>query len=194
MNAFAAREQFAFGNQVSVEILATLANQAFTQVERLTELNLNTARSVLDDSVAATKTVLAVKPPQDLLALQGTLAQPMLDRTVVYGRGVYEIAPEGQQEIAKLFEVRVAQLNKTFTDALDKAAKSAPTGSEALFAAFKSAVDAANNVFDSVSKATTQATEIAEATVTAASAAVKGRRPGRRRPRSLPDRIRNGVS
>ncbi|WP_407277662.1 phasin family protein [Aromatoleum evansii] len=177
MNAFAAREQFASANQAGVEILTTLANKAFTRVERLTELNLNTARSVLDDSVAATKTVLAVKTPQDLLALQGTLAQPMLDKAVVYGRGVYEIATEGQQEIAKLFEARVAELNKTFTDALDKAAKSAPTGSEALFAAFKSAVDAANNVFDGVSKATKQATEIAEATVTAASAAVKGASP-----------------
>lgn len=173
MNAFAAREQFASANQASVEILTTLANKAFTQVERLTELNLNTVRSVLEDSVAATKTVLAVKNPQDLVTLQGTLAQPMLDKAVVYGRGVYEIATDGQQEIAKLFEVRVAELNKTFTDALDKAAKSAPAGSEALFAAFKSAVDAANNVFDSVSKATKQATEIAEATVTAASTAVK---------------------
>ncbi|MBD5802373.1 Phasin protein [Azoarcus sp. Aa7] len=174
MNAFAAREQFASANQASVDILTTLANKAFTQVERLTELNLNTVRSVLEDSVAATKTVLAVKNPQDLVALQGTLAQPMLDKAVVYGRGVYEIATEGQQEIAKLFEVRVAELNKTFTDTLDKAAESAPAGSEALFAAFKSAVGAANNVFDSVSKATKQATEIAGATVTAASTVVKG--------------------
>ncbi|MCK9988148.1 MAG: hypothetical protein AzoDbin1_04620 [Azoarcus sp.] len=63
MNAFAARELFASANPASMEILATLANKAFTQVERLTELNLNTVRSVLEDSVAATKTVLAVKNP-----------------------------------------------------------------------------------------------------------------------------------
>jgi phasin family protein len=174
MNAFSASEQFASANQATVEALTTLTTKAFSQVERLTALNLNTARSVLEDSVAATQTVLAVKNPQDLAALQATLAQPILDKVVVYGRGVYEIATEGQQEIAKLFEAQVAELNKTFTDALDKAAQSAPAGSEPVFTAFKSALGAANTVYDIVSKATKQATEIAEANVaTATNAAVK---------------------
>lgn len=171
MNASVALKQFASANQASVETLTALANKAFAQAERLTALNLNTARSVLEDSVAATRTVLAVKNPQDLLALQTTLAQPMLDKAVAYGRGVYEITTEGQEEFAKLFETQVAELNKTFTDALDKAAKSAPAGSEPAFAAFKSTLAAANNMFDSVSKATKQATEFAEANVAAATKA-----------------------
>jgi phasin family protein len=171
MTAFAAREQFASANQATVETLTTLVNKAFSQVERLSALNLNTARSVLEDGVAAVKTVLAAKNPQDLLALQSSLAQPMLDKAVAYGRGVYEIAREGQQEFAKLFETQVAELNKTFTDALDKAAKSAPAGSEPVFAAAKSALGAANTVYDNLNKATKQATEAAEANVAAATEA-----------------------
>lgn len=171
MNAIAAREQFASANKAAVETLTTVATKAFSQVERLAALNLNTARSVLEDSVAATKTVLSVKNPQDLVALQATLAQPMLDKAVAYGRSVYQIATEGQQEFAKLFETQIAELNKTFTSALDQAAKSAPAGSEQMFAAFKSALGAANSVYDNVSKATKQATEIAEANVAAATEA-----------------------
>ena len=171
MNAIATREQFASANQATVETLTTLVNKAFSQVERLAALNLNTARSGLEDGVAATKTVLAVKNPQDLVALQATLAQPMLDKAVAYGRSVYEIATEGQQEFAKPFETQVAELNKTFTDALDKAAKSAPAGSEPVFAAVKSALGAANTVYGNVSKAAKQATEIAEANVAAATEA-----------------------
>lgn len=171
MNPIATREQFAAANEAGVETLTTFASKAFTQVERLTALNLNTARSALEDSVAATKTVLAVKNPQDLVALQATLAQPMLDKAVAYGRSVYEIAAEGQREFAKLFETQVAGLNKTFTDALDQAAKSAPAGSETVFAAVKSALGAANNVYEHVSKTTKQATEIAEANVAAATEA-----------------------
>jgi phasin family protein len=171
MNAIAIPEQFAAANKASAEALTTLANKAFSQVERLTALNLNTARSVLEDGVAATQTALAAKNPQDLVALQSKLAQPMLDKAVAYGRSVYAIATEGQQEFTKLFEAQVADLNKTFTEALDKAAKSAPAGSEAAFAAVKSALGAASNVYDTVSKATKQVAEAAEANVAAATEA-----------------------
>jgi phasin family protein len=171
MNAVATREQLASANKATVETLTTLFNKAFSQVERLTALNLNTARSVLEDSVAATQTLLAAKTPQDLVALQAKLAQPMLDKAVAYGRSVYEIATEGQQEFTKLFESQVAELNKTFTAALDKAAKSAPAGSEPVFAAVKSALGAANTAYENVSKVAKQATEIVEANVAAATEA-----------------------
>lgn len=170
MNTIATRE-LASANNASFETLTTLANQAFTQIERLSALNLTTARSALEDGVVATQHVLAAKNPQELVALQATLAKPMLDKAVAYGRSVYEIAAEGRQEFAKLFEAQIAELNKTFADALDKAAKSAPAGSEAAFAAFKSALGAANNAYENVSKATTQATEIAVAKVAAATEA-----------------------
>jgi len=171
MNASVALEQFACANQASIETLTALASKALTQAERLTALNLSTARAVLEDSVAATQTVLAVKNAQDLVALQTALVQPILDKSVAYGRSVYEITSEGQQEFAKLFETQVAELNKTFTDALDKATKSAPAGSEPVFAAFKSALAAVSNVFDGVNKATKQATEFAEANIAVATKA-----------------------
>lgn len=168
MTTVSAAEQFASANKSTVETLTTLATTAFSQIERLSALNLNTARSVLDDNMATTRTVLAVEKPQDLANLQSTLAQPNLDKAVAYGRGVYEILSEGQQEVAKLFEAQAAELKKTLTDALDKAAKSAPAGSEPMFAAVKSALGAADTVYDNVSKATKQATEVAEANVDAA--------------------------
>lgn len=169
MNTVSAAEQFASANKSTVETMTTLATTALTQIERLSALNLNTARSVLDDNVAATRTVLAAKNPQDLTSLQTTLAQPNLDKAVAYGRAVYEIFTEGQQEVAKLFEAQAAELKKTFTDALDNAAKSAPAGSEPMFAAVKSALSVADTVQDNVSKATKQATELAAANVDAAS-------------------------
>jgi phasin family protein len=171
MNNITTPEQFASANKASVETMTKLANQVSTQFERLAALNVNTARSVLEDSVAATKTVLAAKNPQDLFALQATLAKPMLDKAVAYGRSVYEIAADGRQQFTEMFEAQVAELNKTFTEALEKAAKSAPAGSEAAFAAVKSALGAANNAYESVSKATKQATAVAEAKVVAATEA-----------------------
>jgi len=171
MSAFNTREQFAAANKANVETMLNLANAAFANVERLAALNLNTARSVLEDSIANAKALLAVKDVQGLVSLQASLAQPLIEKAAAYNRSIYEIASQGQEEVSKLFEGQIAELNKNLATALDQAAKSAPAGSDTAVAAMKSAIAAANSAYDSVSKAAKQVAEIAEANVAAATSA-----------------------
>ena len=117
-------EQIVAANKANVETLLTLANTAFASAERIAALNLNTARAVLEDSVASTKALLGAKDVQELISLQTSLAQPMVEKAVAYSRSIYEIASQTQEEVSKLFEAQVAEANKTFAAALDKAAKS----------------------------------------------------------------------
>lgn len=168
---FATPEQFAASNKAAVETLLTLANAAFGSAERLAALNLNTARSFLEDSVTNAKTLLAAKDIQELANLQASLSQPMLEKSIAYARSVYEISTQSQEEISKVLEGQVSELNKNVAAALDKAAKSAPAGSDVAVAAVKSAIAAANSAYDSVSKAAKQVAEIAEANVAAATSA-----------------------
>ncbi|TRZ56070.1 MAG: phasin family protein, partial [Rhodocyclaceae bacterium] len=123
---FATPDQFASSNKANVETVLTLANTAFASAERLAALNLNTARSILEDSVASAKALLAVKDVQSLVALQSTLGQPAAEKAVAYSRSIYEIATQTQEEIAKIVESQFAEANKNVTSALDKAAKNAP--------------------------------------------------------------------
>lgn len=171
MTAFNTPEQFAATNKANIETMLSLANSAFANVERLAALNLNTARSVLEDSVASTKALLAVKDVQELIALQSSLTQPLVEKAVAYARSVYEIASQGQEELSKVMEGQVAEVNKGVAAALDKAAKSAPAGSDVAVAAVKSAIAAANSAYDSFNKAAKQAAEITEANVAAATTA-----------------------
>lgn len=168
MSAFVTTEQFAATNKANVETLLTLANAAFASAERLAALNLNTARSILEDGVANTKALLAVKDVQELVSLQASLTQPIVEKAVAYARSVYEITSQSQEEVSKVLEGQVAELNKGVATALDKAAKSAPAGSDVAVAAVKSAIAAANSAYDSMSKAAKQVAEIAEANVAAA--------------------------
>ena len=165
---FATPEQFAAANKAAVESLLTLANTALASAERVAALNLNTARSLLEDGVANTKALLAAKDVQELVNLQASLAQPIVEKAVAYARSVYEITSQSQEEIGKVFEGQVAEINKGVASALDKAAKSAPAGSDVAVAAVKSAIAAANSAYDSMSKAAKQVAEIAEANVAAA--------------------------
>lgn len=168
MTKFASPELFAAAAKTNVEAAVSLANSSFARVERLAALNLNTARATLEDSIATTKTLLAVKDPQELVKLQAELVKPLQDKAVAYGRSVYAIVSEGQQEFVKFFEAQLAELNSKFIAALDDAAKSAPAGSEAAFAVIKQGVAAANSAYDNVSRAAKQAVEAAEANVVAA--------------------------
>lgn len=167
MTHFSSTEQFATAAKANLEKTVELANASFARAERLSALNLNTARAALDDSIAAAKALLATKDPQEFVKLQAELAKPLQDKAIAYGRSVYAILAEGQQEFVKLFETQLAELNSNFITALDKAAKSAPAGSEAAFAVIKQGVAAANSAYDNVSRAAKQAVEAAEANVVA---------------------------
>lgn len=171
MNKINTPEQILAANKANIETMMNLANSVFARVERLAALNLNTARAMMEDTVATTKTLMAMKNPQDVVGLQSSLAQPMIDRSMSYGRSVYEIMSEGQQEMSKLVEAQIAELNKNFSAALDQAAKTAPAGSETVFAAIKSVVAASNSAYENVSKAAKQMAETAEGNMTAATEA-----------------------
>ncbi len=165
---FTAPAQFTTANKTNVEALLTLANTAFASAERLAALNLNTARTLLEDSVASTKALLGAKDIQELISLQTSLTQPGVEKAVAYSRGIYEIASQTQEEISKIVEAQFSEANKNVSTALDKAAKNAPAGSDVAVAAVKSAMAAANSAYDSLTKAAKQVAEMTEANVAAA--------------------------
>ena len=165
---FATPEQFAAANKASVEAMLSLANTALASAERIAALNLNTARSLLEDGVANTKAILGAKDPQEALAVQASLAQPNVEKAVAYTRSVYEISAQSKEEVSKLLEGQFGDFQKQVAGLLDKAAKSAPAGSDVAVNAVKSAIAAATSAFDSMNKAAKQVAEIAEANVAAA--------------------------
>jgi phasin family protein len=161
-------EKVSAANKNNVESLMMLANTAFASVERLAALNLNTARTLLEDTVANTKTLLDAKDVHELVDIQTTLAQPSVEKIVAYSRSIYEIASQTHGELTRIFENQFAESSKTMTAALDEAVKNAPAGSDVAVVAVKSALAAANSAYDSMTKAARQVTEITEANLAAA--------------------------
>ncbi len=164
-------EQFAGANKANVETLLTIANTAFASAERLAALNLNTARIMLEDSVNNAKALLTAKDMQELLGMQTALAQPAFEKAVAYSRSVYEIATQTQDEFTKIVDSQYVEMNKNVSTVLDKAAKSAPAGSDVAVAAVKSAIAAANSAYETMNKAAKQVAEMTEANVAAATTA-----------------------
>ncbi|MCK7493436.1 MAG: phasin family protein [Comamonadaceae bacterium] len=170
----ATHEKLAGLATANIETALAIARTAFAGTERLAALNINTARSVVDESYESAKMLMAVKDPKELATLNAAMAKPAVEKGIAYSRAVYSILSETSEELSKLSGGRMNALKADFETALETAAKVAPAGSEPAVAAFRSALDAANNAYDTMSKAARQVGEIAEANANvAADTAVK---------------------
>jgi phasin family protein len=177
-------EQVMAAHKANVETLFGLTNKAFEGVEKLVELNMQVAKAAWGEAADNTRAAMSVKDAQELLALQASMLQPTAEKAAAYSRHVYDIAASTNAEVTKVAEAQVAEAQKKFAAAVDTAMKNAPAGSENAVALVKSAMAAANNAYDSVSKASKQAADVAEANfqavtstaVKASQAASKARR------------------
>jgi phasin family protein len=155
-------EQFAAANKAQLESLVALTQQAFKGIEALVELNMQAARSTLEETAEKAKAALGVKDPQEFLQLQASLLQPAQEKAVAYGRQVADIAAATQAEVSKLAESQLQQAQSQIQSLMDAAAKNAPAGSENAVAMVKTAMANATNAFESVQKAAKQAVSVAE--------------------------------
>lgn len=173
-------EQLLATQKANLETLVGLTQKAFEGVEKLVELNVQVAKTSLNEAADQARAMMSVKDAQELLALQASLLQPSAEKAAAYSRHLYDIAVSTNTEVSRVAESQVAELQRKFMTAVDSAAKNAPAGSENAVALMKSAVSAANSAMESVQKAAKQAADVAEANFQAmtnsavkASAAVK---------------------
>ncbi|MEO7159723.1 MAG: phasin family protein [Polaromonas sp.] len=172
-----AAEQFIATNKAHLQALTDLTTQAFSGVEKLVELNMAASKAALSESFTHVQTVMAIKDPKELLALQSGLLKPMADKSAAYAQHLQTIVTDSGAEFTKTVEAKTAEAQKAFGGLLENLTKNAPAGSETAVAAFKDALSAGQNAFESVQTETKKAVETAQsnfkAAATQASDAVK---------------------
>jgi phasin family protein len=156
-------EQLLATHKANLDTFFSLGAKAFEGVEKLVELNIQTAKTSMEEIAEHTKAVMSVKDAQELVALHSSLLQPSAEKVAAYSRHIYDIATATGTEVTKVTEGQVSDAQKKFMSVVDNAVKNAPAGTENAVVLVKSAVAAANNAFDSVQKAAKQAADVAEA-------------------------------
>ena len=162
-------EQFVAAQQAQLDTVAGLSQTAFAGFERLVELNVAASKAAVGESFANAQTLLAAKNPQELLAAQAALLQPAFEKSVSYGRHLYDIASSTGAELSKAVEGKVAESQVVLQNLVDSNLKNAPAGSDAAVAMFKQAFDASQTAAETLKKVAKQAAETAEANFKAAS-------------------------
>jgi phasin family protein len=149
-------EQLIALNKANLETVLRLAGVALDSAERLIDLQLKTAKSVLADGLQNARAMTAVRDFDQLAALKDTVVQPTFEKATAYAKEVYDVATATQADVSKLVEEQVQEFNKQVISALDQIVKTAPAGSEVGIAAMKSTLAAVNTGFDNFTKVAKQ--------------------------------------
>lgn len=177
-------DQVLASQKATIDTFFGLTGKAFEGVEKLVELNVTASKAALADAAGTTQALLSAKDPQEFVALQASMFQPLAEKTAAYGRHLYDIASGTGAEFSRTFEEQAAEAQRKFLAVVDSAAKNAPAGSETAVAVLRSAMAAGTNAMESMQKAVKQASDAAEANFNAvASQAMSAAKaaPGRKR-------------
>lgn len=156
--------------EAGLKTATSFVTTLFTAVERVSSLNLATARGAFDDSIAFSKAVLAAKDPKALAALHLGAVSPAVEKSVAYGRSLSAIGGDTQEELTKLVEGETSALSKNVEVTLDNLFKNAPAGSEPAIKAVKTALANASSAYEGAQKAAKQVAAAAQASVEKATA------------------------
>lgn len=160
-------EQIANLNKNAIDALMSIANTALASAERLTTLNLNTARSVLEDGTANVKAMSEAGNPQELINIVTSQTQPAIAKATAYGASLQEISGEAQAELTSAIEKMVGEYQKSLSSLLEEAAKNSGGNAMPAFSALQNVINSANSAFGNLQSSARQLAEQAQANMQA---------------------------
>ncbi|HET6263959.1 MAG TPA: phasin family protein [Usitatibacter sp.] len=153
--------------RAAVDAASRAARISVDSAERTLAVQLEYAKGAVKQATATAHAFAQVKDVQELFVLRARLAENAIENLMGYTRSLYEVASEAQAEYSRLAEERMGSFQQAVTQTVDKAAQSAPAGSDVAVAAMKSQLAAATAAFDSFTKAARHMASFTDAGMTA---------------------------
>ena len=165
MNVQAMQEQLSEAGKGNVETTLRFAKIYMDSAEQLLRLQLDAAKSALEENARNAKALMETRDVPQMIALRTKFAESSIGSAMGFSRSVCEVASRTQQQISALLEARLSEFNKNVAGSVDRAAKNAPAGADVAVAALKSTVAATAAAIDSMTKAAKQVASFAEASM-----------------------------
>ena len=168
-------DQLSQAQTKAVENAKYLAQVAVESAQELAEINQAAAKDALVAAQEASAQLLAIKDPQQWTQLaQSEAAQEVAKYAAAYQAKVNKVVRNGNKEVAQVVEASIDDTRAEMLKFVKEATKTAPAGSEAFVAAFKTAFETSLQQFDQVRATATDAFANFEKSVDAALANVQG--------------------
>lgn len=166
-------EQFANATKALFEFqlmtFNTLTSKAVQGVEQVLALNMATAKSQVEGTLAAGKEMSQAKDPKEAIA---AVAKTQAAGATAYNQQLGEIIKDIHQEFTSAADAHVAEAKSNLSALIYDVTKNVRPGSENAVAIVKAAIDNAFLGYEQVAKATQQAVKSVEEQIAKASAQV----------------------
>jgi phasin family protein len=159
-----APEQLAGWQRAAIDTTIACAQSALAGAEQLLRLNLEAARTALEQHGQAARALLGTSDPQDLMRLRTRLAQQSMQQAAAYAQDVYDLVSATQAQLAQHVQRQLAG----FGEDLVRRAGEDGQGAEVAVAAVKSSLAASAAMMENLNRATRQFADLSEATIRAA--------------------------
>ena len=158
MNSLPSTQKFTDVASANIQTFQSYANVVMNAAQRLTALNMETARSMF--ALASTNSVpLLSEGLREQLLNRAAAQNQSMEQAAEYLRSLNEVLLKTQAELGQVSAQRMGESTATLHAMLDTMAKSGPAGTPELVSAFKSALNTASAALEGFLTTTREMTE-----------------------------------
>lgn len=191
---FTSPEQFASATKALFEFqlmtFNALTSKAVKGVEQVVSLNMSTAKSHVEDTIATSKDISEAKDPKAAMEIVAAQVKPGVDSVKAYNHQLGEIIREIHQEFTSAADAHLAEAKTNLSALIYDVTQNVRPGTPDAVKIVKAAIDNAFLGYEQVSKATRQAVRDVETKIAKAAeevARATGEKPFTAQPAAEPD-------
>lgn len=116
--------------EAQCSLVSELSQKMFETVQKFNELNMQVARTVVQDSLSSAQQVMVAKDPYEALSIASVQAQPAAEKIRAYQQHLTDIAARSQADMAKTAESHLSTTSRTAAAMADEFARTAAEETE----------------------------------------------------------------
>lgn len=167
---FKQNDQFKAEAQKSLDKALELLTASIQSVEKLTHIQLETSRRILEDSAQALKDLSGLTDAKEAFNKVGELAAQTVEKNIASARNAYEVVNEVSAKLNKTVGENISAAQQAALESVEKLAKYNPKGAATATESVKTWIDNTNQALATVGKVAEQVKEFADTNITAATA------------------------
>ena len=154
-----------------LDLMQTISLKTIEGTEKLIALQIQASRSLLEDMASQAQAFAELKDPQKLATHLTSMKNPASEKISAYARQAYEISTETREAITETIQKHIHESQGVTHAWIESAAKTAPAGTEPMFAVARNALSLVRTSLDHAAKLGQQAAESTDSHVVATTTA-----------------------
>ena len=106
-----------------LSLCTEMAKNIFNSIQKINELNMQVAQTMMEESVNSSKQLLTAEKPTEFLSIMAAQAQPAAEKVRAYQQHLTNIVAGAQVDLAKTAEQHVPETSRTAAAFAEEVAK-----------------------------------------------------------------------